>query len=55
MLQVQDQPRMLDQKLYSASVDTSIKQWSLTTAECEQTFEGHDGGVNAIILMHYDD
>ena len=28
-------------KLYSSSDDRSIKQWSLSTGECEQTLQGH--------------
>ncbi|WP_373693585.1 WD40 repeat domain-containing protein [Limnofasciculus baicalensis] len=34
----------------SGSLDGTIKQWDVQTAECLQTLEGHSSGVNSVCL-----
>ncbi|CAN0870851.1 Zinc finger CCCH domain-containing protein 48 [Linum grandiflorum] len=36
-------------RLYSGSIDGTIKQWDITTSECIQTFKGHDDAVTSLL------
>ncbi|CAN0870895.1 Zinc finger CCCH domain-containing protein 48 [Linum grandiflorum] len=36
-------------RLYSGSIDGTIKMWDITTSECIQTFKGHDDAVTSLL------